>query len=163
MKYIWIPLKWLVHNHDTSPLCFAVGYTDSCQGDSGGPLFYWSRKKCIKEDSRCKASLMGIVSRGDGCALNNKPGTYTQVNFYLMWMQNKIKRRGMCKRKWIIFNCLNTTQKVLKVWYQIKSTMSNTRYVLCSPLCFAFHQNGRPPSSSPLGHYASLSYRFYLC
>ena len=44
-----------------------IGGQDTCQGDSGGPLW-------VEEDG--KAVLVGLVSRGRGCAKQNYPGIY---------------------------------------------------------------------------------------
>jgi trypsin len=55
----------------SSMLCagYKSGGTDACQGDSGGPLL----------NARTLAQV-GIVSWGEGCALENKYGVYTKVS-----------------------------------------------------------------------------------
>ena len=70
------------------------GGFDSCQGekiiyydfiyfvgDSGGPLI------CPIDG---KATLMGVVSRGQGCAYEGYPGIYSNVHFALEWITNTI-------------------------------------------------------------------------
>merc|ERR1711915_1171570 len=57
------------------------GGTDSCQGDSGGPLM------C---DIDGKAVVTGIVSHGEGCAVEGYPGIYGRVFSYKSWIEKTI-------------------------------------------------------------------------
>ncbi|XP_068132329.1 hepatocyte growth factor activator [Hyperolius riggenbachi] len=74
-----------VYGYELSDNMICAGYfdcsIDACQGDSGGPL------ECEKEGS---SYLYGIVSWGDGCGQQNKPGVYTKVSNYVSWINNKI-------------------------------------------------------------------------
>ena len=53
--------------------------TDTCSGDSGGPLF---------SINMGKATVHGIVSWGEECALKGKPGVYTKIAHYNSWLAN---------------------------------------------------------------------------
>nr|XP_015207009.1 PREDICTED: coagulation factor IX [Lepisosteus oculatus] len=62
---------------------FCAGYLgekkDSCQGDSGGPHVTKYKDTWF---------LTGIVSWGEGCALDGKYGVYTKVSQYYNWITN---------------------------------------------------------------------------
>jgi coagulation factor 9 (Christmas factor) len=71
-----------------SMLCAAPaeGGKDACQGDSGGPLVY------LDADHDFKPILIGIVSWGEGCAQEGKPGVYTRVTSYLNWIKGQMSK-----------------------------------------------------------------------
>ncbi|XP_051946397.1 plasminogen activator, urokinase a [Xyrauchen texanus] len=50
---------------------------DACQGDSGGPLLCEVNNKMFQ---------FGIISWGDKCAEESKPGVYTKVTNYNQWI-----------------------------------------------------------------------------
>ncbi|CAB4059579.1 unnamed protein product [Lepeophtheirus salmonis] len=61
---------------------FYFGGSDSCTGDSGGPLYTWKKRYAV---------LIGIVSRGYGCALYNQAGVYARISAKLSWIKDIIK------------------------------------------------------------------------
>ncbi len=56
---------------------FIEGGKDSCLGDSGGPLMAWQNGEY---------RLAGVVSFGYGCAMPEKYGIYTRIEYYQGWI-----------------------------------------------------------------------------
>jgi len=59
---------------------FPEGKKDSCQGDSGGPLIYKHNDEWYQA---------GVVSWGNGCALEGFPGVYANVGKFQQWLKQK--------------------------------------------------------------------------
>ena len=66
-----------------SMLCARGAGKDSCQGDSGGPLV-------IKGDGGSTDVQVGVVSWGEGCALDPFPGVYARVSHAYEWIQTEV-------------------------------------------------------------------------
>ena len=57
---------------------------DSCGGDSGGPL--------VRRRGKAGPRLVGLVSYGPGCGLENTPGAYVDVRAYAGWIREAMKQ-----------------------------------------------------------------------
>nr|XP_033799900.1 prostasin [Geotrypetes seraphini] len=57
------------------------GRKDACQGDSGGPL------SCQVQDTWYQ---VGMISWGDKCGAQNRPGVYTLTSVYASWIQENV-------------------------------------------------------------------------
>ncbi len=66
-----------------SPVMLVAGYIrggiDTCDGDSGGPLV-------VLNEDKNDWLLAGITSWGEGCAMPNAPGVYTNVLLFNRWI-----------------------------------------------------------------------------
>ena len=60
-------------------------------GDSGGPLYRWYEDKSHEQK---RAHIIGVVSRGTGCANFNLPGIFSRVSKHLDWIKDTIKSAG---------------------------------------------------------------------
>ncbi|KAM6443875.1 mannan-binding lectin serine protease 1 isoform 2-T2 [Liasis olivaceus] len=56
------------------------GGKDACSGDSGGPMVAWSNRTG-------QWQLIGTVSWGDGCGLQNRYGVYSNILLSLPWIR----------------------------------------------------------------------------
>ncbi len=66
-----------------------TGDEDSCQGDSGGPL--------VLNMVNYGNVLVGLVSFGPGCGLDDTPGVYTDVAYYRDWITQAKKHAALGK------------------------------------------------------------------
>jgi len=79
---------------DDYPYKWYLGGVDTCQGDSGGPL--WTN---FEEDGKARATILGVVSRGSGCAAFNAPAIYGSVSKNLDWIQEIVLKESKDKDK----------------------------------------------------------------
>ena len=68
---------------DDNMMCAAKTNKDACTGDSGGPLI-------LKGDSPENDEVVGTVSWGRGCAIEDYPGVYARMSYFFDWIQAAI-------------------------------------------------------------------------
>ena len=66
------------------------GGKDACQGDSEGPLI------TKDDDNNGAATLVGVVSWGFGCAVEDQPGIYAEVAHFLDWIDENVDDLNTC-------------------------------------------------------------------
>ncbi|XP_045120185.1 trypsin-1-like, partial [Portunus trituberculatus] len=73
-----------------SHLCagYKAGGKDACQGDSGGPLV-------SPADASTPRTCVGLVSAGLGCGRPKMPGLYTRVDWFVDWILENMRSRGI--------------------------------------------------------------------
>ena len=79
-------IKVTLGTNESYPYDWILGGVDSCSGDSGGPL--WTN---TKKDGEVRATQIGVVSRGMGCAGFNDPAIYGSVKKIHTWIENVVK------------------------------------------------------------------------
>ncbi|KAI0227165.1 Enteropeptidase [Lamellibrachia satsuma] len=76
----WLGAEFIITDN---MLCagYEQGGVDTCQGDSGGPLVCYVGGRWVQA---------GITSFGRGCGLPRKPGVYTKVSSFTLWLIDKM-------------------------------------------------------------------------
>jgi hypothetical protein len=92
--------------------CAGDATYDSCIGDSGGPIITSSGEQ------------VGVVSFGDGCAKEGKPGVYSRISYVLPWIQETICANSADPPPY----CMGNTQEDKQI-----STQSPTNESTSSP------------------------------
>ena len=72
-------------------------------------MFIKLKKKC-KCETQNQAVLVGVVSRGKGCARKNAPKIYTRVKTYIKWIKSITKKKGKCYKKSAVSNEINVLE-----------------------------------------------------
>ncbi|KAK8378447.1 hypothetical protein O3P69_011153 [Scylla paramamosain] len=86
----WYSEKYGPISLHESHLCagYKAGGKDACQGDSGGPLV-------SPADESGPRTCVGLVSAGQGCGRPKTPGLYTRVAWFVDWIKENMRARGV--------------------------------------------------------------------
>lgn len=70
---------------------YSVPMQDACQGDSGGPLaFNLGNAEHPEDGDSSDDRLVGVVSWGIGCGVQDSPSVYTKVPSFLSWITKEL-------------------------------------------------------------------------
>ncbi|XP_051861751.1 venom serine protease Bi-VSP-like isoform X3 [Drosophila albomicans] len=88
-SYKAMNLSFSLNQFDKAILCAGIlaGGQDACQGDSGGPLMTSEQL----DNGEIRFYLIGIVAYGYGCARPNIPGVYTSTQYFMDWINDKVR------------------------------------------------------------------------
>ncbi|XP_058816169.1 transmembrane protease serine 9-like [Topomyia yanbarensis] len=98
-----------------SMMCAGGDGNDACQGDSGGPLV-------------CNAKLVGVVSWGKGCGIEEFFGVYGSVSMIRIWINQETGA-------WIkLAICRMSSSLITYIWFVLFmfSVVNDGSFVFCS-------------------------------
>ena len=85
-KLHFYPTEKCLETHEGTFKKFCAGTkeggVDTCQGDSGGPIGIDRRRKGEE-----RFTVVGLVSYGSGCGEPDTPGVYTDLRFFLDFIE----------------------------------------------------------------------------
>ncbi|CAG5095548.1 Oidioi.mRNA.OKI2018_I69.XSR.g14234.t1.cds [Oikopleura dioica] len=142
------------------------GSVDACRGDSGSPLV-------------CGTEVVGLVSWGIGCGEPNLPGVYTNVLYYLEWINDnemvntdtgiaecacglsradRITNSQKAKTDtWPWFVLIAKSDEAGNYRQVCGGTLVGTNFIISAAHCFVFEENVSGYNFIP-----TQRYRFYL-
>jgi len=125
-----------IHNSNfgdfTKKTNIVIGGTDSCKGDSGGPLWNMGSFTDIQGiEHEDVAILIGVVSRGNGCAQQNYPGIYGRVKKIWRWIRTIADK----PKEYSVKQILNHAQGFPGRLWRFDNASAPPQKVMVSPFC----------------------------